>query len=194
MTTLRFGTAARNIKNRPKINREYTVDELKKMLGKRDKIIKAYEGRLQTLEDFIKENNLDVPTDEAMATLTLSPEKGKKDTNDIDNAPNFNDEDLDRDFGAFGVFKETNLLNYESERDDLEKRSQLGGKNEDLVERINDLQQHLDREKEIYNAQCDHMSNLKEDYDLIKDKLSKIESQKDQLDTKVSSVTSRSQI
>ena len=54
MSTLRFGTAARNIKNRPKINKEYTIDELKKMIVKRDKIIKAFENRVSVLEDYIK--------------------------------------------------------------------------------------------------------------------------------------------
>lgn len=54
MSTLRFGTAARNIKNRPKINKEYTVDELKKMIAKRDKLIKAFENRVSVLEDFIR--------------------------------------------------------------------------------------------------------------------------------------------
>lgn len=34
ISTLRFGTRARNIKNQPKINREYTVAELKKLLEK----------------------------------------------------------------------------------------------------------------------------------------------------------------
>lgn len=32
--TLRFGTRARNIKNQAKVNREYTVAELKKLLDK----------------------------------------------------------------------------------------------------------------------------------------------------------------
>jgi len=32
LSTLRFGTNARNIKNKPQINREYTVPELKMML------------------------------------------------------------------------------------------------------------------------------------------------------------------
>lgn len=53
-STLRFGTAARNIKNKPKVNKEYTVSELKKMVAKRDKLIKAYKGRVEALEEYIK--------------------------------------------------------------------------------------------------------------------------------------------
>jgi len=34
LSTLRFGQRARNIKNQPKVNREYTVPELKRLLEK----------------------------------------------------------------------------------------------------------------------------------------------------------------
>ena len=34
MSTLRFGARARNIKNTPKVNREYSIPELKKLLAK----------------------------------------------------------------------------------------------------------------------------------------------------------------
>jgi hypothetical protein len=34
LSTLRFGARARNIKNQAKVNREYTVPELKRLLEK----------------------------------------------------------------------------------------------------------------------------------------------------------------
>ena len=37
VSTLRFGTRARNIKNQPKVNRDYTVPELLKLLEKTEK-------------------------------------------------------------------------------------------------------------------------------------------------------------
>jgi kinesin family member 5 len=36
LSTLRFGARARSIKNKPKVNREYTVGELKKLLEKKE--------------------------------------------------------------------------------------------------------------------------------------------------------------
>ena len=39
VSTLRFGTRARNIKNTPRVNREFTVAELKKILDKTEKVL-----------------------------------------------------------------------------------------------------------------------------------------------------------
>jgi kinesin family protein 5 len=44
LSTLRFGARARNIKNAPKVNREYTVAELKKLLEVAEERIKSGES------------------------------------------------------------------------------------------------------------------------------------------------------
>ena len=56
ISTLRFGVRAKSIKNKPKVNREYTIGELKMMLAKlqeeidkRDKIILKLEEKLKCL-------------------------------------------------------------------------------------------------------------------------------------------------
>ncbi|CAI2382742.1 unnamed protein product [Moneuplotes crassus] len=79
ISTLRFGTAARNIKNKPKVNREYTVAELKLIVSKKDKLISALRKRILFLENFIKENGLEVPSDETLKELAkkLGPEVDK---------------------------------------------------------------------------------------------------------------------
>lgn len=49
LSTLRFGARARNIKNTPKVNREYTVPELKKLLAKAEEKIAVLEGKIKAL-------------------------------------------------------------------------------------------------------------------------------------------------
>lgn len=49
LSTLRFGARARNIKNVPKVNREYTVPELKSLLEKAETKIKTLENRIEVL-------------------------------------------------------------------------------------------------------------------------------------------------
>lgn len=49
LSTLRFGARARNIKNAPKVNREYTVPELKKLLEKAEEKIKGLETKVNVL-------------------------------------------------------------------------------------------------------------------------------------------------
>jgi kinesin family protein 5 len=41
LSTLRFGSRARSIKNKPKINREYTVPELKLLLEQKEAVIEV---------------------------------------------------------------------------------------------------------------------------------------------------------
>ena len=53
--TLRFGSRARNIKNTPKVNREYTVPELKKLLLKAEDKIAVLEGKIKGLQSKIVE-------------------------------------------------------------------------------------------------------------------------------------------
>ena len=69
VSTMRFGTAARNIKNKPKVNREYTVPELKRMIAIRDQLVSALKRRIKSLEKFINENGLILPTDETLESL-----------------------------------------------------------------------------------------------------------------------------
>ena len=53
LSTLRFGARARNIKNTPKVNREYTVPELKKLLGKAEEKIQYCEKKIKVYADTI---------------------------------------------------------------------------------------------------------------------------------------------
>ena len=64
ISTLRFGTAARNIKNTPKVNKELTVAEMKRLIAKYDRVIKLKSYRVEILENHISTNGLDVPEDE----------------------------------------------------------------------------------------------------------------------------------
>lgn len=64
ISTLRFGTAARNIKNKPKINKELTVAEMKKLLAKSEKIIQVRNYRIEVLEKSVKDLGGEVPPDE----------------------------------------------------------------------------------------------------------------------------------
>ena len=49
LSTLRFGQRARSIKNNAKVNREYTIPELKKLLEKAEKDIEMHEMTISVL-------------------------------------------------------------------------------------------------------------------------------------------------
>lgn len=50
LSTLRFGSRTRNIKNKPKVNREYTVAELKRLLEIAERKIITLESRIRVLK------------------------------------------------------------------------------------------------------------------------------------------------
>ena len=49
LSTLRFGARARNIKNAHKMNKEYSIPELKKMLANAEFKISTLEGKIKAL-------------------------------------------------------------------------------------------------------------------------------------------------
>ncbi len=63
LSTFRFGHRAKSIKNTPKINREYTVPELKLLLDKAEKTLEQKEKRIKVLENYIVKNGLPLPKD-----------------------------------------------------------------------------------------------------------------------------------
>lgn len=66
LSTLRFGQRARNIKNKPTVNREFTVPELKKLLAQKEVVIAAQESKIKVLTNKIKELGGVVPDDKAI--------------------------------------------------------------------------------------------------------------------------------
>ena len=61
LSTLRFGERAKKIKNKPKINKEITVAELQKLVTQLKENLKKADARITQLEDYIRQNGLNVP-------------------------------------------------------------------------------------------------------------------------------------
>ena len=63
ISTLRFGIRAKAIKNKPKVNKEYTVAELKLMLAKAKEEISKRDTRIKSLENALKGAGAPLPSD-----------------------------------------------------------------------------------------------------------------------------------
>jgi kinesin family protein 5 len=61
VSTLRFGSRARNIKNAAKVNREYTIPELKKLLDKCENDLDIQKCKVKALEGIIMELGGNLP-------------------------------------------------------------------------------------------------------------------------------------
>lgn len=76
VSTLRFGTRAKQIKNKPKVNKEFTVAELKLLLSKADAEVTKKERRIQMLEKVVTDMGGVVPPEESMLDLEADESKG----------------------------------------------------------------------------------------------------------------------
>ena len=61
MSTLRFGDRAKAIKNKPKVNREFTVAELKLLISKLEDQIVKKDKQLEELQDAMKKSGIIIP-------------------------------------------------------------------------------------------------------------------------------------
>lgn len=67
LSTLRFGSRARNIKNAAKVNREYTIPELKKLLEKCENELEIQKSKVKVLTAQIMDLGGNLPQDEDIA-------------------------------------------------------------------------------------------------------------------------------
>ena len=71
LSTLRFGARARNIKNAPKVNKEYTVAELKRLLEKSEEKIDALKKHIKILEKQILEAGGSLPDEDTLKKVGM---------------------------------------------------------------------------------------------------------------------------
>ncbi|OMJ81409.1 hypothetical protein SteCoe_18145 [Stentor coeruleus] len=85
ISTLRFGFRAKSIKNKPKVNRELTMAELKLKLAKIEEELRKKALKISTLEQAISQNEVTLPIDTTILTehTEESDEFKKTDTEDF---------------------------------------------------------------------------------------------------------------
>ncbi|CAG9324725.1 unnamed protein product [Blepharisma stoltei] len=64
VSTLRFGIRAKSIKNKPKINREYTVSELKLLLAQAKEELEKKEKQIKAYTRSLEKNNIPLPEED----------------------------------------------------------------------------------------------------------------------------------
>jgi kinesin family protein 5 len=78
LSTLRFGLRAKAIKNKPKVNRELTVAELKLMLARAEQDIQNRDRRVQALEQALTDLGASLPSDSELGQLEEQKEEAKE--------------------------------------------------------------------------------------------------------------------
>lgn len=97
ISTLRFGTRARSIKNEAKVNREYTIPELKKLLEKAENEAAFNKKKVIALEKIIKDMGGELPKDEELsqiAEVVEEPEEIEEEKENDEEAQKVTSEEL----------------------------------------------------------------------------------------------------
>jgi kinesin family protein 5 len=76
LSTLRFGTRAKAIKNKPKINKEFTVAELKLLLAHAEETISLRDRKIKVLERTITTMGGSLPDDETINSEIVEEQNG----------------------------------------------------------------------------------------------------------------------
>lgn len=76
LCSLRFGQRAKLIKNKAVINKQLTVEECKKIIEELQAKLEFANARIEQLENFIRKNGLQVPSEDDVIKLIKEREEG----------------------------------------------------------------------------------------------------------------------
>ena len=177
LSTLRFGIRAKSIKNKPKINKEFTVAELQILLAKSEKIIMEKEARIKQLEDYIRSTGNNVPS--ADQIITQEEEIIKEDKEDKEDDNENEDEN-------------------EKETEDVmsEKKTAVGDiseSNAEDLDKIKNLEEQLVIESGNVRIQTEKLNILRKEFALLNAKAITQEEENEQLIHKMAGLTMKSQ-
>ena len=140
LSTLRFGERAKKIRNKAKINKEFTVMELQRIIDGLKEKLKNANKRIVQLEKFIKNNGLVVP----MSDYKVDDEEKKE-----------NEDELNSNLDVNNIIKideeEEKIINENKDKFD----DDIKNINENLINVINEMQ-----EKNFSSKKDDLIQNL----------------------------------
>ena len=161
LSTLRFGNRAKKIKNKPIINKEVTVAELKLEVDKLEKLLLICNARVTHLDGFIKNNNLYLPEEDELIfgkwEKKIKESISKVEGSDIKAySGNRNNHasiqsNSKNDFFTLGENKEDGVNNGLKSEVDKKIIKELNDKHKDLVEQYNILESDKNMLSEQYD-------------------------------------------
>ena len=178
LSTLRFGTRAKKMKNKPKINKEVTVQELKLKVEKLEKLLVICNARISQLTEFINENGLSVPETKDNLIIDNFNNNNNNNIKNINNINSEKNENIDNNLiSEYLLVNATNDLNEIEKKYSgiLEKMNELEGEKSDVVSKleeanlkIEDLEAIIEQKEKIE----DDFEQKEEHYNKIINELS----------------------
>ena len=173
LSTLRFGLRAKKIKNKPKVNKEETVAELKIEIEKLEKLLLLCNDRVQQLEGYIRFHNLPLPAEGDFSFI-------KQSAKNIAEENKNNNEEINEEYSKEDIIQDENQSFDKKENIDLaeSKENPETIQDENITESYNQDEefkkcfgtvfQHNLRENEIKLKEItDKYSNVIQQYHIL---------------------------
>lgn len=168
MSTLRFGIRAKAIKNKPKVNKEFTVAELKVLLSRAEEQILKKDIYIKELEDLLSKAGILIPSSED------SDRKNEEEQNEM-----------------FKELKEAkDSLNIEYEKNEGLQSELINAKtlNESLEEDLKSLKGLINNLENSLNDKNEEIENKNELNRALKDEINNYNQEKIELETRINNL------
>jgi len=192
VSTLRFGYRAKSIKNKPKINREFTVAELQLLLERAEKTIERQGLRIKVLEKMLKEKGITLPKDEEISVSEFDPSEDETMTNTTKDSSGVGRRRRIAEGSDVDDEEEMERVQREKEEMLLEKKMWEMNRNDDEM-RIRLLEEELMSEQNNVQTQTEKLNILKEEFELANAKVMTSEKENEALILKLATLTLRMQ-
>lgn len=169
MSTLRFGLRAKSIKNKPKVNREFTVAELKLLLAKLEEQILKKDKYILVVEDLLKNSGISIPN------LTESEQKAEEEESEI--------------MKEIKETKESLMIEYEKNEGLLVENLQLRTTNENLSETIKNLQSKIEEFEDAMKENLEILEKTTELNNTLEEEVKNFYVEKIAFEKKISDLT-----
>lgn len=180
ISTLRFGIRAKSIKNKPKVNREYTINELKLMLAQAKEELVKKDRIIAALKKSLNSSGIVLPNDEKLAIDPLEEAEEREELKDsIENSELYAQVIMELEDLQKKLFDSESLnKKYKSLIEDLqEDNSQIRQDHNFIYKQIKGLQDKLIQAEETVAQQGIEIESLKSELTIEVEKKFKVESQ-----------------
>lgn len=170
ISTLRFGMRARSIKNNAKVNREYTIPELVKLLAKAEADKEIYKMKVNVLEQELTKLGGTVPKDEELEQLALKEKERLEELEEAKEAEEIAKLEAEEVSQALKEQTEAEVPDLEIEEEEEEKTETDSVNLEALQEKndkIEQLQDELQLEREKLHEALKCCADYKEEIAIL---------------------------
>ncbi|OMJ73454.1 hypothetical protein SteCoe_27847 [Stentor coeruleus] len=173
ISTLRFGVRAKSIKNKPKVNREYTINELKLMLAQAKEEISKKDRIIASIKKTMENSGLAVIDEKQLKSIDDEDDVSPQGESDAKNSEVYAELIIEIEDLRQKLSEETRIKDKHKLHEDLltQEKEQILKGNEFLYKQISDLQNRQSQTLEQLREKDDIIEKLTVENDYLKQEL-----------------------